>query len=537
MPTQTEAQRQQALQDAGVSPTSLPASMPNASAPVDVSTLGSTVPFTLPPAPAVQGYDLNNLPPIATLVNPAPSATEIQNDALSKKALEDTAKLGTKSAAQIQAEQNAGVPEFQKQLTDINGQIQSLQKEAAAIPLQVQNDFAGRGATSAGVDPIQNEQLRRNSIKALGLSAIAQTLQGNLALAQSQASKAVELEFGPVQAELDYITKALQLNEGKLTREEAKRKDALTIQLQERQRQLDQNKEDKKIIYGWAAEAAKNGATTLMVNQALAAPSPQQALGILSGYMSDPVAKQQALADLQLTRAQINKTNKDAEVASTSTGVDAANLIAYAQQYAATGTIPTGLPKGTFGAVAELAKSMPKLDGAIIDTNTGTKPAISDAKLDGLAAMHDILQKAQQLKELDTKRNHGLVSGIVSAVVKPRGQENYLALRQEIVDLLARARTGAALTVAEQNFYESQLPGMISNPLGVFGANSQNKIQNFANKIEATLDTKLKAQQAAIVGFSKVNIGGQNYTVGQTVTNANGQVGRVNADGSITIIQ
>jgi hypothetical protein len=37
-------------------------------------------------------------------------------------------------------------------------------------------------------------------------------LQGNLALAQSQANRAVELEFAPVQAKLDYLSKALGLN-------------------------------------------------------------------------------------------------------------------------------------------------------------------------------------------------------------------------------------------------------------------------------------------------------------------------------------
>jgi hypothetical protein len=96
---------------------------------------------------------------------------------------------------------------------------------------------------------------------------------------------------------------------------------------------------------------------------------------------------------------------------------DPASVLAYAQQYAATGKIPTGLPKGTFGVVSQAARELPKPEGAIIDMNTGTKPDISDPKMDGLAALYDITLKAKQLKELDLQRNHGLVSGAFSKVL------------------------------------------------------------------------------------------------------------------------
>lgn len=309
MPIQTEEQRQRALTDAGVSAASLPTappapatppSLPTAGAPIDASVLGGVQPFKLPDAPSLPSYNLSTLPSIEALSNPAPTATQQAQDALGQRALADTAKLGTKTAAQIKAEDAAGLPGFNKQLNDINAQLRDLQTQSASA----YNTSEDRLAPTFAIRGEQAQIERQRSVKALGLSAIAQSIQGNIALAQSQANRAVEVEFAPVQAELDYITKALELNRDKLTAEESKRKDQLTIQLAERQRLLDQAKENKNIIYGWTAEAAKNGASSLLINQAIGASDPMQALQILTPFMSDPAAKEQALAQLEATRTQ-----------------------------------------------------------------------------------------------------------------------------------------------------------------------------------------------------------------------------------------
>ena len=301
---QTEEQRQRALKDAGVSASSLPAALPTADTPVDVSMLGTTTPFTLPPTPTAPSYDLRTLPSIETLTNPAPTAAEEEGDALGERALAVTAKLGTKSAAQAKAEEAAGLPGYNKQLNDINAQIRDLTTQSVAAF----NTSEDRRAPTFAIRGEQAQIERQRSVKALGLSAIAQAVQGNIALAQSQAERAVEIEFGPIQAELDYLTKALDINDKKLTREDKKRAETLQIQLQERQRIVDEAKENKTIIYGWAAEAAKNGASSLLINRAIGVLDPMEALQILAPFMDDPTAKQQALAQLEATRANTAAT-------------------------------------------------------------------------------------------------------------------------------------------------------------------------------------------------------------------------------------
>jgi hypothetical protein len=317
MPQQTDQQRQQAIADAGQKPAP---SLPSATAPIDASTLsGGTTPFTLPPAPAAPTYDISTLPSITNLLSPAPTAAQGKQDQLESNLETDTAKLGGKSDAQITEEDKAanalgsttGLSGFTTHLTDINNQLQDLDKQIAAVPLTVGQDYAGR-ATAQQQGVFANGQTRQLTIKRLGLSAVAQTLQGNIASAQATAARAVDLEFSPVQAEIDYLKQALDDNKDNLSREDQQRAEQLQVALQDRQTQLDQQKQNKSTIYGWVAEAAKNGASALTINSALSLTDPSQALQALGPYLSDPVAKQQALLNLSLTQSEINKNNTTA---------------------------------------------------------------------------------------------------------------------------------------------------------------------------------------------------------------------------------
>jgi len=211
------------------------------------------------------------------------------------------------------------------------------------------------------------------------------------------------------------------------------------------------------------------------------------------------------------------------------------NLQAFAQQYASTGIVPTGIPKNSFGEIAKMAKEMPKQEGTVIDVNTGVKPDIGDAKIDGFAALYDISKKISDLKDLSNEMITGLAGGLAGKITGSKDQQRYLDLRTEIIDLLARARTGAALTTQEERFYSDQLPGRFSETF-FLGADRDTKLNNFEKKINQTLDTKLKANSAAIVGFSTVNLSGTDYKVGDVIE-VNGIRGRILADGSIVIIE
>lgn len=274
--------------------------------PVDISTLSGATPFKLPSAPVTPNYDISSLPSISALLNPAPTSAQDKQSQLETQLEGDTAKLGTQTAAQTTAEDAAarslgatnGLSDFNTQLTDINNQIQSLQKESQAIPLQLQQAATGRGVTADALNTQQTGLLRQNSIKALGLSAVAQTLQGNIASAQQTASRAVDLQFAPVQAEIDYLKQAIADNQDNLSREDKQRSDELQVQLQERQRVLDQQKDDRSTAIAMAAAAIKNypndPGAQYAARQALEAPDLQTAFSLVGKYQAEPV--QQTIA-------------------------------------------------------------------------------------------------------------------------------------------------------------------------------------------------------------------------------------------------
>lgn len=205
---------------------------------------------------------------------------------------------------------------------------------------------------------------------------------------------------------------------------------------------------------------------------------------------------------------------------------------AYAAEYAANGKIPTGLPRGTFGEIAKVAKELPKTPGQIISVNTGVAPAGDDAYQSGLGALYSATQLATQLKELEKERMDGILAGSLGKVFGSDKQTRYMDLRSQIVDLLSRARSGAALTPSEEQRYGDMLPGRFSGKLGL-GADPQTKITNFISALTDDASNKASSKGWAINGVSKVKVGGKEYTMGDVIE-VNGVKGRINADGTIT---
>lgn len=238
--------------------------------------------------------------------------------------------------------------------------------------------------------------------------------------------------------------------------------------------------------------------------------------------------------DAQYKRAQIQKIAHDIEMDGKLLGGDSSLALAYAGEYAATGKIPTGLPKGTFGQIAQIAKEMPKSPGQILNNSTGVSPAGDAALQSALGALYSATKLAEQLKELDAQRYHGIVSGTLGKVFGSEEQQKYIDLRDQISDLLARARSGAALNKEEERKYAAMLPGRFAEPLGL-GVEPQLRIDNFINALSGDAKNKASAQGWAINGLTKVKIGEEEFTVGDIITNSFGQKGRVNPDGSITL--
>lgn len=266
------------------------------------------------------------------------------------------------------------------------------------------------------------------------------------------------------------------------------------------------------------------------------AQTVEEAVALAGDYLHSENDK----LDAMYKRAQIDKVYNDIkldnEKKKDELKQDPAQIVAYASEYASTGKIPTGMPKGTFGQVAQYAKELPKTPGQVISVSTGVSPSDNATLQTGLGSLYSAVELAKQLKQLDEERWSGVLSGTFGKLTGSDAQTKYLDLRSQIVDLIARARSGAALTPSEEARYSDMLPGRFSESFGL-GADSQVKIDNFINALTTDAKNKASSQGWAINGLSDVDVAGQKYKVGDVITNASGENGRVNADGSITLLQ
>jgi len=245
------------------------------------------------------------------------AGTEAESDELRSQLLQSLEVLGTEKAKTQELEQQAGLDIQRKELQNVINELQTLQKEASAIPLAIQEEFAGRGVTAGGVEPIQTSRLRQNAIKSLSLSAIGQTLQGNISLAEQTIQRAIDAEFEPERQKLQILGQLYQFNREDLERVDKKRADAMGIMLAERERLLGIEEANKAEIYSIGRIASQFGAGTQLVQSVFKAKTKEEAVALAGQYLQDPMAKQalaNAKLDNQIKQAQLNKIAKETQL-------------------------------------------------------------------------------------------------------------------------------------------------------------------------------------------------------------------------------
>jgi hypothetical protein len=510
---------------------------PSSTTPIDASIIGNSPTISVPPTPTAQTPDYTKVQ-VSTpaIVNtPEQMALDAQGSQIQNDIVAAGDKLATKSARKSALENDQNIPQLNSQLNEINNLIRGVQNDAFAAT----NKSEDRKAPTFAILGEQAAIDRQRAVKVYGFAAAAEAIQGNIALANDYVSRTLDAEFGHLEQDIENKKFLLTQNKDKFNREEARAAETRQVELDKQKEALAAAKKDKSDILQIMLTAAQNGADNATLQKIQGARTPQeaaQAAGqVLGAKFADDKAQQAfenniKLAQLSIDQAKL-KNDSAAAVA------DPATILAYAQQYAATGQIPTGMPKGTFGMVSQLGKELPKPDGTLVSNVTGIAPSgLSAAQTDGIVALRDLQKKLDDSKVLFNSYNHGLLTGVKNAVVPSTASQQYNNLRGEIVDLLARARSGAALTANEEATYLKKLPSNFNNSL-FLGASGDTKIDNLKSSITGKLDTALQTHNLSIYGYSTVNVGGQAFQVGQTITNSKGESGRVNADGTITLTQ
>ena len=426
---------------------------------------------------------------------------------------------------QLALESQANIQGQQQEIQGLTNQLTEISNRTTAQQLAVSEQPILGSIVSGQQARIQ----RNNAIEALTISSTLAAKQGNLALAQSNINRAIDLKYEPIEQEINNKLKLLSLNRDALSGAEKKVADAQTRKLNLELEQAKDLKDIENQVADFSIQLAKNGAPQSVVDKAMKSGSVLGAVSIGAKYLQSPAEKAQVAYQI----AQTSKIYNDMK----SSGiVDPTTSLAYAQEYASTGKIPTGLPKGTFGEVAAFAKALPKQQGEIVSTQTGVVPVGASAQIAALGEVYSITELAEQLKELDKERVGGVISGTLGKIFGSDDQQRYIDTRLQIVDLIARARSGAALTAEEEKRYSGMLPGRADEAF-FLGVDSQTKIDNFISTVNSDLKNKARAKGWSIYGVTEINVAGEEYIVGDIIQNEKGVTGRINSDGSITVIQ
>jgi hypothetical protein len=171
-----------------------------------------------------------------------------------------------------------------------------------------------------------------------------------------------------------------------------------------------------------------------------------------------------------------------------------------------------------------MAKVLPKPEGSLVDMNTGVKSsAVAAGAQEDFSRLYNIIKLTDKIKAINERK--------VLGVFNDKDAAEYLMTRKQVVDEMQRMQSGAALTEEETAFYADYLPGRFNFQI-LKGVSSGDRIQNFQNDMRNKLDNRLKNNGLSIYGFSKVNVGGNEYVVGSTVVNEAGQEARVLPDGT-----
>lgn len=236
---------------------------------------------------------------------------------------------------QLAMENQAGISQQQKEVQDLTNQLNAIKTQANVIPMQIQQESAGRGRTEAGIAPLQTAELRNNAIQALTVGAQLQAKQGNLALAQSQIDRAIELKYRDIEnrtklAELNY-----NRNKETLERIDKKRADALGYAIQKQKEKDAANKANELAIQNMIVEATPNAPASVISNARKLAESGASRLAVaesLGEYAGDYWGTKIKIAQYNKLLSESSKLKAEADakgVGSTSkmTSVDQAKFL------------------------------------------------------------------------------------------------------------------------------------------------------------------------------------------------------------------
>lgn len=227
--------------------------------------------------------------------------------------------------ALAQEQQNQGIPDLQKQLTDLNNQINIGNAAYTKLAVDAEAKKAALEANSRGLTTnvltgqqgaVERQAATERAVKAaeLGmLAARAQAVSGNINTAIKLSEQAIEARFAPIEDELKIRQAQLEAIQPLLNKQEKQQALRQQLIIDERNRQIADDKERQKTIQNISLEAARFGADGETVARLQNATNVGQALAVATPYLSaefrQKVEQQKFENQVQLKQLAISGAN------------------------------------------------------------------------------------------------------------------------------------------------------------------------------------------------------------------------------------
>lgn len=215
-------------------------------------------------------------------------------------------------ATQVQQEQAP----YAQQLNEINTQIKMQQANSIAN----QEKAARMGETTGFASREQQNIARTDAIETLKLSAIAEGLQGNLALAEKHATNAINAKYSQINSDIETAKTNIYNNFENFSPSEKKKAQQTLLRLDANdffaKNAMENDKSVQSIILAAITQSAQNGkpVPSLILSQAGKLTDPTEANQLLAPYLVDSAAIQSKIDAHNLSVAQQSKIYQDMNI-------------------------------------------------------------------------------------------------------------------------------------------------------------------------------------------------------------------------------
>lgn len=407
--------------------------------------------------------------------------------------------------------QELGVTSLKNEIGDITSQLDALKAEANAIPLDIQNEFQGRGATIGGTQPIEQSRLRENTTKALRLAAIGNFKLNKLSAAERDLESAIQAEFGNRIATINNLKETLALNKDALEREDKKKTAKLEGDIKNYENQLKRDMDEKRLIQEVFMTAGQNKADNSTLQKVLSAKTVNDAIAIAGKFLAPPDKPNLQVVDLgkdkdgnDLGKALID-LNKNGQVVRSYGGVpEGSNPAVFKGKYGSLVNVAAGLVGAERGKTSKATISTALGEGDYVTAWAGiannveesltgeSKTRFSSQRTDykALSGLKSAIQAYAagggnmgllRGTEEDIKRKLGIDSGKASALAVQLWRE-FQTYRVNM--------TGAAFSQAESRDYASVNP-TLGKSLDLNMSVIDGSLNQLENRILSTVETRV----------------------------------------------